>query len=230
MEERDFLKTLLTLAEEYGIPFSQEQARLCHQHVSLMLAWNRRCNLTRITNWEQIIEKHVLDSLIPWRWLAPAGPTIDIGSGAGFPGIPLKILLPELEMLLLESHRKKVSFLKTVLSKLPLQGISTFHGRWEDLAKPGHPLLKNPFKLAIMRAVKLEPEHLAVAASEILDHDGMFAWWAGPSADLRCFDHRGGPLENAGISFERHYSYSLPSSSQPRYLFLWRKKPGGSTE
>ncbi len=193
------------------------------EHISLMLEWNRHCNLTRITDFREIIEKHLLDSLIPARWLPQAGLAVDIGSGPGFPGIPLKILHPELEMLLLESQRRKASFLKIVLSKLGLQHISVLQARWETLTGRDRPFQKKPFKLAIMRAVKLEPKHLAAAASEILEPDGIFAWWAGPSADLR-YDPQGGLFENTGMTFEGRYSYALPSASQPRYLFVWRKR------
>jgi 16S rRNA (guanine527-N7)-methyltransferase len=223
MEKEDFLRTLLALTDDCGIPFSEEQALLCHQHISLMLEWNRHCNLTRITDFEEIMEKHLLDSLLPARWLPQAGPAIDIGSGPGFPGIPLKILHPQLEMLLLESHRKKASFLKIAISKLRLQNISALQARWETLTKRDPPFPREPFKLAIMRAVKLDPKHLAVAASDILDRDGLFAWWAGPSADLRC-DRPGELFENTGMTFERRYSYALPSASQPRYLLVWRKR------
>jgi 16S rRNA (guanine527-N7)-methyltransferase len=230
MEKRDFLRTLLALTDECGIPFCEEQALMCHQHIALMLEWNHHYNLTRIMDFGQIMEKHLLDSLIPARWLPRAGPAIDIGSGPGFPGIPLKILHPQLEMLLLESHRKKASFLKVALARLPLHNISALHGRWEKLTKTDHPLLKNPFKLAIMRAVRLEPEHLAIAASEILGREGVFAWWAGPSSDLTRCDQHGGLLEDSEMTFDGRYSYALPSASRPRYLYIWRKKAVGRKE
>jgi 16S rRNA (guanine527-N7)-methyltransferase len=223
MDQKDFLRTLLALAEKYDVPFSEEQALRCHEHVSLMLEWNRGCNLTRITDYGEIIEKHILDSLIPARWLPQAGPAIDIGSGAGFPGIPLKILHPELDMLLLESHRKKASFLKVVLSRLMLPKVLVLHERWEDLARSGSPFLKNPPLLATMRAVRLNPEHLS-AASKILGPDGVFAWWTGLGADFKRYEDHDGRLEKAGMILEGRHSYSLPSTSQPRYLFIWRKR------
>jgi 16S rRNA (guanine527-N7)-methyltransferase len=223
MEKIDFLKMLLGLAEQCGIPLSEAQALLCREHISLMLEWNRNHNLTRITDPKEIIEKHLLDSLIPARWLRQAGPALDIGTGPGFPGIPLKILHPELEMLLLDSQRKKVSFLKIVLSKLPLQNISALQGRWEELAQGGHPLVKSPFKLAMMRAVRLEPEHISVAAANLLGPDGLFAWWGGPSADLKWCDHHRERFENAGMTFAGRHSYALPSAVQLRHLYLWRK-------
>jgi len=222
MDQKNFLRTLLALAEEYEVPFSEEQALKCHEHVSLMLEWNRQCNLTRITDYGEIIEKHILDSLIPAKWLPHAGTAIDIGSGPGFPGIPLKILHPEIDMLLLESHRKKASFLKVLLAKLMLPKVWVLQERWEELTRSGHPFLRNPPKLATMRAVRLDPEHLS-AASKIFGPDGVFAWWAGPGTDLKRDEDHDGRLEKAGMILEGRYSYSLPSTSQPRYVFIWRK-------
>jgi 16S rRNA (guanine527-N7)-methyltransferase len=224
MEQREFLKTILALARDCHILFSEEQALICYEHISLMLEWNRRYNLTRITDFAEIIEKHILDSLIPSRWLPNSGAAIDIGSGPGFPGIPLKIVHPKLDMVLLESHRKKVSFLKVVLSQLPLQNLQALQGRWEDLLHTDHPLLKKPFTLATMRAIRLEPEHLYVAASKVLQPNGLFAWWAGPSADLGWQEKHRDDYEKAGIVFQRSYSYSLPSASQTRFLFIWKKE------
>ena len=224
MEKQDFLRTLLARTADCGLPFSEEQALRCHEHISLMLAWNRSHNLTRITDLEDIIEKHILDSLLPAKWLPPAGPALDIGTGAGFPGIPLKILHPGLAMLLLESHRKKVSFLKTVLSRLPLQHISALQGRWEELAQGGHPHFRNSFKLTTMRAVRLEPEHISVAASSLLGQDGIFAWWAGPNADVQWHDRHVELFRNVGMTFEGRHSYLLPSATQPRYLFVWKRR------
>lgn len=219
----DFLRDFLTLARECGILLSEEQAGVCFEHVSLTLEWNRRCNLTRITDAREIIEKHLLDSLIPAKWLPRTGPAMDIGTGPGFPGIPLKVLHPELEMLLLESNRKKVSFLKVLLSRLSLQHIQVIESRWEDLLRGDLPLLKSPLRLATMRAVKLEPVHLTQLASALLRPGGVFAWWGGPGADLRWQEPYGQTLEEAGMVFEGCRNYSLPSASQPRHLFLWKK-------
>jgi 16S rRNA G527 N7-methylase RsmG len=126
-------------------------------------------------------------------------------------------------MLLLESHRKKASFLKVVLSKLILPKVCVLQERWEELARSGHPSLKHPPKLATMRAIRLKPEHL-LAASMILDQHGIFAWWAGPAADLKWHETYERAFEKAGMIFKGRYTYSLPSTSQPRYLFIWWKR------
>lgn len=218
-----FLDTLLALTEEYDIPLTSNQGRACCEHIALMLAWNRRCNLTRITDQREILEKHLLDSLLPARWLPRTGPAVDVGTGPGFPGIPLSILHPELEMLLLESNRKKSSFLKVLLAQLALPKVRVVEGRWEELMRKDQPLAKNHFELVTMRAVKLEPAHLRHLASGLLRPGGVFAYWAGPGTDLTWQKDLSERLTAAGVSFEGRHGYSLPSIPQPRYLFLWRK-------
>jgi len=225
IERKFFLETLLTLARECRIPLSEEQAAACYEHISLMLAWNQRCNLTRITDPREIIEKHLLDSLIPARWLPRAGPALDIGTGPGFPGLPLAILHPDLEMLLLEAHRKKASFLKVLLAQQSLPNVRVLEGRWEDLVRTGHPRLKEPLALLTMRAVKLESAHLTGLASQLLRGDGAFAYWAGPGTDLAWQQDHHDKLAAAGMTFQGSHRYSLPSRPQPRYLFLWKRLP-----
>jgi 16S rRNA (guanine527-N7)-methyltransferase len=180
--------------------------------------------LTRITDCAGIIEKHILDSLIPSKWLPQSGAAIDIGSGPGFPGIPLKIAYPKLDVVLLESHRKKVSFLKVVLSQLPVRNVWALQGRWEEVLSIEPLLPKRSFRLATMRAVKMQSEYLCVAASRFLEPKGIFAWWAGPNADLGWQEEHRDDYERAGIEFQGSYSYSLPLTSQPRFLFVWKKE------
>ena len=83
--EAESIDDLLALCRAEGIELSADQARLCQRHIRLMLLWNRRSNLTRITQPEAILVKHLLDSLLPARWLSRKGRAIDVGTGAGFP-------------------------------------------------------------------------------------------------------------------------------------------------
>jgi 16S rRNA (guanine527-N7)-methyltransferase len=95
--------------------------------------WTRRFNLTAIKDPEDIIIKHFVDSLTPLPHLGRCTGLLDIGSGAGFPGIPLKIVAPQLEVQLVDASRKKVSFLKHLIRTLRLQQITAIHGRIEDM-------------------------------------------------------------------------------------------------
>lgn len=222
MEREEFIATLSALAREQEIPLLESQACLCYEYSRILLEWNRRVNLTRITDDREIILKHFLDSLLPARRLPHAGLAVDVGTGPGFPGIPLKILYPELRMVLLETHRKKVSFLKVVLSRLRLRGICVLQGRWELFDRIDHPIVREPYDLVVMRALELEREHLTLFASRILRPGGIFAWWAGPQVD------RAGEVpflheEKAGIAFHRDLGYELPRDAGSRRLLLWKR-------
>ena len=222
MGEAAFTERLLALAGELGVPLSPPQAQACYTHFRLMLEWNLRLNLTRITDANDVLVKHFLDSMVPASMLPRSGFALDVGTGPGFPGVPIKILHPDLHMVLLETARKKVSFLKVLLSSLPCDNIWAVQGRWEEFRLIAHPLAKRRYRLITMRAVRLQPEHLEVLAAEVLEPGGVFAWWAGPGAVVKqeALTPR---LRNTGLVFEGEHAYSLPSTSLDRRLFIWKK-------
>lgn len=118
-----------------------------------VLSWNEKINLTALTNAEDFAVKHVIDSLTVWdeNKFAGVGKVIDVGTGAGFPGIPLKIFKPEIEIVLLDSLDKRVKFLKSVVAELNLSGVECIHGRAEDLAHDKN--FRERFDLVTARAV-----------------------------------------------------------------------------
>src|ERR1700694_1707471 len=107
-----------------------EQLKLLGRHVDLLLKWNKSINLTAITDPEEVLEKHVLDSLALVGVL-PSGSLLDAGTGAGFPGIPAAIARPDLEVVLVDSVQKKVAFLKSVLAELRLPKVKAVAVRLE---------------------------------------------------------------------------------------------------
>lgn len=115
--------------------------------------WNAKINLTAITDEAEFAVKHVIDSLTVWdeKKFAGVRKVIDVGTGAGFPGIPLKIFKPEIEMVLLDSLDKRVKFLKSVVEDLNLSGVECVHGRAEDLAHDKN--FRERFDLVTARAV-----------------------------------------------------------------------------
>jgi 16S rRNA (guanine527-N7)-methyltransferase len=222
MDKEGFTESLLALTAERDIVFSRQQALMCHEHIRLMLEWNRHINLTRIIDSRDILIRHLLDSLVPACRLPRKGLAVDVGSGAGFPGIPLKILHPELDMSLLEAHGKKVSFLKVLVAGLPLGNISAFQGRWEELLRGDHPLAQRHYDIITMRALRLEPDLLTRLASQVLQPGGIFAWWAGPGAE----DNPGIDklAKETGMISQEAFSYILPGTLNPRRLLTWQKE------
>ena len=142
---------LIDQANAINVDFDRTQNRLFSAHAAELIKWNRKINLTTITDPVEVATNHFLDSLVPVRFIPPDAAMLDIGSGGGFPGIPLKVLLPKLSVTLIDASRKKVSFLKHVLRTLKLDNIEALHMRAEDLAN--HPNYIHRFDVIISRAL-----------------------------------------------------------------------------
>lgn len=136
-----------------GITLSEEQFGRFIRYYELLAEWNGRMNLTAITEYEDVIKKHFVDSLFLVKACDISGhrTLIDVGTGAGFPGLALKIAFPHLRVTLLDSLNKRILFLDTVIRELGLTGVETVHGRAEDFARPGK--LREAFDLCVSRAV-----------------------------------------------------------------------------
>jgi 16S rRNA (guanine527-N7)-methyltransferase len=222
ISEDEFADLILSYPEAALLGLTDNQARLLSRHVRIMLEWNSRINLTRITAPEEIIVKHLLDSIVPAKYLPASGHALDVGAGAGFPGIPLKIVSPDLQMVLLESSTKKVSFLTAAAAALGMEGIQPLHGSWQDFRHDKENSGK--FQLIVMRALKSEPEHISRLASSILAPGGIFARW-------EVLDPDGGDKgmkENkqkapTGVEFYGDFDYSLPGVTRRRVVRLWKK-------
>lgn len=141
--------------KEFNLTVSEKQIEQFIIYYELLTEWNSFMNLTAITEFDEVIKKHFVDSVSLVRAIFDIKEKeytlIDVGTGAGFPGIPLKIMFPNLNVVLLDSLNKRVSFLNEVIEKLELTDIKAFHGRAEDFAKKKE--FRECFDYCVSRAV-----------------------------------------------------------------------------
>lgn len=151
MEIEEFKDTMKFYLKELNINLSENQLEQFYDYMNILTEWNKVMNLTAITEPKEIIIKHFVDSLTVLNKIDKKATIIDVGTGAGFPGIPIKIACPSVKVVLLDSLNKRINFLNEVINKLKLENIKTFHGRAEDYGKDKNH--REKYDIAIARAV-----------------------------------------------------------------------------
>lgn len=139
-----------TKFEEYNLSLTEKQLQQFEHYYNLLIEWNNKFNLTAITELDAVIEKHFIDSVLPLSNLKQQK-VVDIGAGAGFPSIPLKIMNPDIELVMVDSVNKKVTFLQAVIEVLGLTNTRAIHSRVEDLGL--NPNFREKFDIVVARAV-----------------------------------------------------------------------------
>lgn len=192
---------LLTGSAKLGISLTSEQAVLGVTYLELLCKWNQHYNLTAVRDIEQMLSKHLLDSLS----LAPyveASPVLDIGTGAGLPGIPLAIYYPEFEFFLLDSNSKKTAFLQQCKQSLSLANVTVVNARLEQFQS------KQPFAVITSRAfsglasIVSKTEHLCCNETTLLAMKGRLP--TDELVDLAGFRYEVIPLDVPGLDAQRH--------------------------
>ena len=204
------------------IKLSEKQKAQFFDYYVLLTEKNKVMNLTAITEFHEVVLKHFIDSCFCPEYIGEKkeGSLIDIGTGAGLPGIPLKIIYPELHVTLLDSLNKRVLFLNEVIEKLNLRGIQTVHARAEDGAK--NPKLREQFDFAVSRAVA----NLSTLSEYCLPYvkvGGIFAAYKSGHAEDEV-EQAKRAIFLLGGKAEKTEKGVLPESDIERSIFLIRKK------
>lgn len=208
--------------ELLGISLSEKQLGQFIRYYELLTEWNGRVNLTAITEYHDVIKKHFVDSLSLVKACDLSAPftLIDVGTGAGFPGLALKIAFPHLRVTLLDSLNKRVEFLDAVIRELGITDAETVHGRAEDYARPGK--LREAFDLCVSRAVA-NLSSLCEYCLPFVKRQGLFiAYKSGNvSREIAGAEKAVGLL---GGRWKDKIAFALPDSDMGRSLLVIEKE------
>lgn len=210
-------------AQRFNISLDDFQIEQFTVHATELILWNKKMNLTTITDPAEIAIKHFIDSIIPVSLIPSQGILLDIGSGGGFPGLPLKVMLPSVTAELIDSSKKKVSFLNHVIRKLGLKNITATHVRAEDHIKN----LTTSVDVVISRALS-DLKHFMALASPFVSPNGMIVAIKG-NIDQQEMDQAIEFLNHSHLFGENNYTvrcieYQLPLIDRKGTIFIVTRK------
>lgn len=202
-----------------GIEISEAQIEKFVLYFNELIEWNNKFNLTNITEPKDVVIKHFLDSVLPIEHFKDYTTLLDIGSGAGFPAIPLKILAPNLNMVLVDSLNKRVEFLKHVKNVLKFDNFECIHSRAEDVAKQAN--LREKFDVCVARAVA-GLNTLSELTLPMVRIGGDVIAYKGDNAANE-LSLAGNAINKCGGKHHITYTYSLPEDYGTRNIIVIKK-------
>ena len=202
----------------FDIELTDEMIEQFFLYKDLLLEWNEKINLTAITEEREILIKHFIDSLTIAKYISQNAKIIDVGTGAGFPGIPIKIYRPDVEVVLLDSLNKRVNFLNDVINKCGLQKIKTIHGRAEEIAHKKE--YREQFDFSTARAVA-NIATLSELCTPFLNVGGTFICMKADAEEEMKNAEKA--LEILGMKEEKVDCITLPEIEANRTIILYKK-------
>ena len=197
---------------------TDEQILKFYRYMELLLEWNEKINLTAITNPEDIILKHFIDSLTIEEYINKGESLVDVGTGAGFPGIPIKIYRDDINVTLVDSLNKRINFLNDVIENTNLENIKTVHGRAEDFGQNKE--YRERYDIAVARAVA-NLSTLTELCLPFVKVGGSFIAMKGNSTEE--FEEAKKAIEILGGKIEKIDKFNLPGTDIERNIVVIKK-------
>ena len=218
MEKIVFKKKMNELLSEINIEINENKIDMFYLYMQELLEWNKKINLTAIEDENEIILKHFIDSLTVQKYIKNAQNIIVIGTGAGFPGIPLAIVNEKSNIVLLDSLNKRINFLNNVIQKLELSNVKAIHGRAEDLAKIVQH--REKYDIVISRAVA----PFNVLLEYMLPFNKVNSYTiAMKGSNIEEVDISNNALKKLGGKIEKIEKINLPNTDIKRNIIIVRK-------
>ncbi len=220
MNYDDFKNNLLEKAEKIQVKIEEVQAKKLYDYMQLLLSWNEKMNLTAITEPNEVIVKHFIDSFTVSQYIEKNSYMVDVGTGAGFPGIPLKIVRPDISIVLVDSLQKRVHFLEEVIQKLTLTDIDAIHSRIEEFGK--NKIYREKFDYVTSRAVA----NLAVLSEymlPLLKISGKAICMKGANVETEINEAKKA-IKILGGKIEKVETFLLPDTDMSRNIIVIKKQ------
>ncbi|HJJ06612.1 MAG TPA: 16S rRNA (guanine(527)-N(7))-methyltransferase RsmG [Clostridiaceae bacterium] len=218
MEKIVFKKKMNELLSEINIEINENKIDMFYLYMQELLEWNKKINLTAIEDENEIILKHFIDSLTVQKYIKNAQNIIDIGTGAGFPGIPLAIVNEKSNIVLLDSLNKRINFLNNVIQKLELSNVKAIHGRAEDLAK----IVQHREKYDIVISRAVAPFNILLEYMLPFNKVNSYTI-AMKGSNIEEVDISNNALKKLGGKIEKIEKINLPNTDIKRNIIIVRK-------
>ncbi|WP_282919879.1 16S rRNA (guanine(527)-N(7))-methyltransferase RsmG [Ignavigranum ruoffiae] len=217
MNEEKFIQALA----KKNIQLSEKQLQQFDRYFSLLVEWNQKINLTAITEHDEVYLKHFYDSLVPLWWveIPEAAKVVDVGAGAGFPSIPIKIIRPDIQLTIIDSLNKRINFLNELVADLGLTGVEAVHARAEEAGQDQ--AYRGQYDLATARAVA-SLNILVELCLPFVKKGGHFIALKGQDAHNELIEAKRA-ITLLGGKFEAEFHETLPQEESYRAIIDIRK-------